>query len=507
MRVRVTKKLFGLLIVLALVLAFIPTAIAAQDEQINLEGSVVSGDVLQLVFYSSAAPTPSVENITLEIEGNPVALKSVNPISFADPGTSYIFLLDTNTAVSERALSDMKTIVRTMVDKMGVQDNVLITPMGAEIDERNFTDDSPKLSAQIEALQKGNEPQDLYASMYNALKLLSESNGLRARKCLVVIADGLDGQISGISEMELANLVEKAQIPVYIVALTYNTKTDARVEAAKTVTSFARMSPGGLSILLTPGGAEDAANQILSQREKTFLAVVAADAVRTATSAEQANVKLSLTTDKGVISSTRNISLVALTGAKPTTEPASGQVQQSVATPLPTASPTSARTESSILSLLKRLPPWAYIVTGAVVVCVIALIVIISSLKRRRIKKEGMVVRFDTSSAKHFNPDGPEICLIQLGDQERLCCEMQMPNQLVIGGDKKRAQLPMIENPTIAPAQCRLIWKNGSIWVEEMSKRQRTELNGVPINQSTPVKTGDVLRLGSFDYRVFWEKH
>jgi hypothetical protein len=495
--------LLSLLVVLALVLAFVPTAIAAQDEQVNLEGSVVSGDVLQLVFYSSAAQTPSVENIAVEIEGKPVALKSVNPISYADPGTSYIFLFDTNTAVTERALPDMKTIARTVIDKMGVQDHALIAPLGAEIDEKNFTDVSEKLSAQIDDLQAGKEPQDLYSSMYDALKLLSESSSLRARKCLVVIADGLDGQISGISEMELANLVEKAQIPVYVVALTYNTKTEARIEAAKTVTSFARMSPGGLSILLTPGGAEDAASQILAQREKTYLAVVAADAARAATSAEQASVKLSMTTENGVLSSTRTISLASLAGvapsAQPTTEPTAGQTQQ---TPVP-VSPTPAVNESFILPVL---PLWTYITAGVVVLCVIALIVVLSVLKKRRMKKEGMVVRFDTDGGKQANADGPEICLIQLGEVEQLCCEMHMPKRLVIGGDKKRAQIPLADNPTIAPAQCRLIWKNGSVWVEELSKHQRTELNGVPIGQLTPVKTGDVLRLGSFEYRVFWEK-
>lgn len=504
MRVQITKKLFSLLVVLTLVFAFIPTAIATEDEQVNLEGSVVSGDVLQFVFYSNSAQTPSLENIKVEIEGKPVTLKSVNPISYADPGTSYIFLFDTNTAVTERALPDMETIARTVIDKMGVQDNALIAPLGAEIDEGDFTDDSEKLSTQIDALQKGNEPQDLYSSIYDALKLLLESNGLRARKCLVVIADGLDGQISGISEMELASLVEKAQIPVYVVALTYNTNTQARVEAAKTVTSFARMSPGGLSILLTPGGAEDAASQILAQRDKTYLAVVAADEARAITSAEQANIKISLTTDKGVLSSTRTISLAALSGVQPTaeaaTEPTAGQTQQ------PASSPTPAAAESSILSLLKGLPLWASIVAGAVVVCTIALFVILSALKRRKMKNEGMVVRFDTSSGKQANATGPEICLIQLGEQEQLCCEMHIPSRLVIGGDQKRAQLLLAENSTIAPMQCRLIWKNGSVWVEEMSKKRRTELNGVPIGQLTPVKSGDVLRLGSFEYRIFWEK-
>lgn len=502
MRVRVTKKLFSLLIALTLVLALLPTAIAADDEQLNIEGSVVSGNVLQIVFYCDAAQTPSKENMALEIDGQAVALKSVNPISYADPGTSYIFLFDTNTAVTERALPDMKSIARTVVKQMGAQDNMLIAALGAEFGKDNFSDDAEALDAQIEALQKGNEPQDLYSSMYDALKLLSGENDLRARKCLVVIADGLDGQISGISERELSALVEEAQIPVYVVALTYNSKTDARVEAAKTITSFARMSPGGLSILLAIGGAEDAASQILAQREKTYLAVVETDAVRAVTSAEQANVTLGMTSDQGALSSTRALSLAALAGAQATPE-AAEQTQDATATPALAQTPAPTATASgNLISMISGLPLWVYITIGAVLAGIIALIVILSVLKRRKRQKESMIVRFDGSS----EGSGPDICIIQLGAQEQICCEMRMSDRLVIGGDQRRAQLPLTDNPTIAPVQCRLIWKNGSVWVEEMSKHQRTQLNGVPLGRVTPVKTGDVLHLGALDYRIFWEQ-
>lgn len=504
MRVRVIEKLFCLLIALALVISLVPTAIAAEDEQLNIEGSVVSGSVLQIVFYCNAAQTPSEENLTLEIDGKTIELKSVNPISYADPGTSYIFLFDTNTAVTERALPDMKSIARTVVKKMGAQDNMLVAALGAEFGKSDFSDDTVALDAQIEALQKENKPQDLYSSMYDALTLLSGGTDLRARKCLVVIADGLDGQISGISERELSALVEEAQIPVYVVALTYNTKTDARVEAAKTITSFARMSPGGLSVFLTLGGAEEAAIQILAQREKTYLAVVETDAVRAVTSEKQANIMLSMTSDQGVLSSsTRAISLAAIAGAEATLEPME-QTQDATTAPAVTQSPVPADMSSgNIMIFLNGLPLWVYIASGAVLVGIIALIVIISVLKRRRTQKESMIVRVDGSSG---GAGGPNICIIQLGEPEQICCEMRMPESFVIGGDLKRAQLVLKDNTAIAPAQCRLTWNNGSVWVEEMSKKQRTELNGVPLGRVTPVKTGDVLRLGSLDYRIFWEK-
>lgn len=512
MRIRFAKKFFSLFAALALVMTLLPAALAEGEEQLNLEGGLVSGNVLQLVIYSSAAEAPSTENLSVEMDGQSVALKSVNPISYADPGTSYIFLCDTNTAVTERALPDMRTIAHTVVNSMGAQDNVLIAPLGATLGKDGFLDDADVLNAQIDSLQKGSEAQDLYSSMYDALKLLSESDGIRARKCLIVIADGLDDQISGVSEMELSKLVEQVQIPVYVIALTYNTKTDARVQAAKTITSFARLSPGGLSILLKTGGAADAANQILAERDKTYLAVLDASAVRAVTSADQANVKISMTNDAGALSSARTISLTGLPAAEatpePSAEPAAEASAETTVTPAVSQAPApTPEAKGDILALLKTLPVWAYYVAGAVLVLVIALIVILLLLKKQRRRKEtGTIVRFDESGDKVVDTAGPDICLIRLGAEEQICCEMRMPDKLVIGGDPKRAQLPLSGNPAISPVQCRLIWKNGSIWVEELSKHQRTELNGVPVGRIAAVKTGDVLRLGSLEYRIFWEK-
>lgn len=506
MKTRFIKKILCAALTLALVLALMPAALA-DDAQLYLEGGNVSGDVLQLVFYSDAADTPSLDNLSVQVDGQDVALKSVNPLSYADPGTSYVILFDTNTAVTERALPDMQKIARTIVAGMGAEDNVLIAALGDEMNEKDFLDDADGLNSKIDAMASGTEPQDLYSSMYDALKLLSETDGLRARKCLVVMADGLDSQISGVSEMELSGLVEKAQIPICVVALTYGTTTDTRVEAAKTISGFARLSPAGLSILLTLNGAEDAANQILARRDNTYLAVLEGDAVRAATQAGEADFTLTLTTAAGdALTAGRTVSLDGLAAAQATPEPSAEVTPEPTATLTPV--PTSA--VDGLWNKIAALPVWAYAAAGGALLLIIALIVILAVTgKKRRNKKNaavGTIVRFDPTSEEPAGADAPEICIIRLGREEQICCEMRMPAKLVIGGDPKRAQLALSGDPSIAPAQCRLVWRGGSIWVEEMSKKNRTLLNGALVEEATAVQPGDVLRLGAFDYRVFWEK-
>lgn len=498
------KRILCAAAALALVLALMPAALAEGDARLFIEGGDVSGNVLHVVFYSDAEETPSLENLSAQIDGQAVSLKSVNPLSYADPGTSYVLLFDTNTAVTSRALPDMQKIARTLLDGMGAADNMLIAALGGEMSVKDFLDDPDEISTKIDALTAGTEPQDLYSSMYDALKLLSESEGLRARKCLVVMADGLDSQLAGVSEMELSNLVEKAQVPICVVALTYNTSTSERIAAANTIAGFARLSPAGLSINLKTNGAEDAAKQILARKDKTYLAVLESDAVRAVTQADSANVVLSLTTSAGAITTERTVSLRGLAGVPASPEPSAA------VTPAPTATlmPIPTSVIDGIIGKIKTLPVWVYAVAGGGLLLIIALIVLAALLGKKRRKPSGAagtIVRFDPTSEELDGLGAPELCIIRLGKEEQICCEMRMPTKLVIGGDPRRAQLALSGDPSLAPAQCRLVWRNGAVFVEEMSKKHRTLLNGMVVEQTTAVRSGDVLRLGAMDYRVFWE--
>lgn len=97
MRSWLRMKTVCLVLILALVLSLAPAVLAEGDAELYLEGGNVNGNVLQLVFYSSADETPSAENVSVQLDGQPIAVKSVNPLSYADPGTSYYLLFDTNT--------------------------------------------------------------------------------------------------------------------------------------------------------------------------------------------------------------------------------------------------------------------------------------------------------------------------------------------------------------------------------------------------------------------------
>ncbi|MEA4870824.1 MAG: hypothetical protein VB062_09365 [Christensenella sp.] len=504
------------LFALALLLPLGRAAYAADADKINLLGTNVSGDVLQVVFYTDAEEAPSLETLSLSVAGRQVALESVTPLSYADPGTSYVFLFDTNTAVTERALPDMQALAKGIVDQMGAEDNALVLPIGQAMDQAQFRSDHKTLEAAIGALAYGGGGADLYSSISDAVSLCESGEGVRARTCVVVMADGLDSAVSGISLTELSEQVATSHVPVHVVALTYNTKTPERIDAAKNITGIARRSPGGLDILLKNDGTSvgDAVNQILSQRDKTYLAVVKSENIRAAASGDSAEITLTQKTKTGELTAAREFSLAALPqlAAAPTPGVEANTAQeQAQATPLPAATEGPQKQEAVTI------PLWALIAGGCALIAIgVIAIVIAAAVNRKKQKKESdSFVRFSQdASARPANPAphsagkantaraaSAGVCIVRLGEREEIVFEGDLSEPLPLG--KGEGVSPALaKDAADGDVFCRLICRDGMVWATQM--REGALVNGVSARINTRLMPGDVLRIADVDYRVFF---
>ena len=498
------KRLIAGLTALIAALFCMTFAMADGETALYLDGTQVSGDVLQGVFFCDAEEAPKAEELTVSLDGQDVALKSVSPLSYADPGTTYVILADTDTAVTERALKDMQIICRAVVNAMGASDNAAIVGIDAQLSKEDISDQKDVLNGRIDALKKTGGTRDLYASMSQALKLLQNGGEVRARKCLIVMADGLDRDLSGISAMELSAQVVAAGIPVNVIALTYHTTTAERVEAAKTITGFARQSAGGVDVMLKTGGvtAEDAAAKILARNEKTYVLVIDKEDVRAVTEADKAVLRITFTRGEATASDEREISLAGLPARDATPIP------EATAEPIPTPEPESEAPDAP--AFLKELPSWTiYAAIGvlALIVALVVALICVSAKKRKHAKtaatrgEDDVMLRFDESTA-----GGIELCIVRIGEKEEICCRMRMTRSLIIGSDMSRAQLRLADDELLMPVQCRFDWKTDGLWASDLSPNGDTLLGGVPIKDGMFVRSGDVMRIGSMDYRVFWEK-
>lgn len=497
------RRTLAAMMFFALLLPAFAAASAAGDARINLESANVSGDVLQLIFYSDAEEAPSPETLQVSIDGSPVAADSIHTIDYADPGTSYLFLFDTNTAVTERALPDMQSIAKGLIERFGAQDNALIAPIGQTIDARGFTDDKNALNTSIDALQRGYGATDLYTSVSDAVKLLENDATLRPRRCLVVMADGLDNTAGGISSLEVSTLVSQCHVPLYVVALTYNTGTQARIEAAKEISGIARLSPGGVSVLLKNDGVgtDETIERMLAQRTHTYLAVIKGETARAAAKGDAAEVTLTQTTANGTLSTARQISLAGLPTLAPTITP----TPESTATPQPTPAPTETADEKAFV----RVPSTLLYAAGAAAAAAIAASIVVVLVRKRRKKAEsqpnGTIVRFTQPTTPQAarqtasQPENPMICIVRLGEPEEIVFEGTLQKAILLGEGEVT---PILPETAAEQAKTRLVWREGTVWA--MQNSEGVLINGAQARTNACLNIGDVLHLGDADYRIFY---
>lgn len=478
-------------------------ASAKGEARLNLEGANPSGEVLQLVFFDDSEEAPSADTLQVSVDGTVVPVISVNTIDYADPGTSYLFLLDTNTAVTERALPDIQSMVKSIIARFGVNDNALIVPIGQAVDAKGFIDDAEKLNATVDALTRGNTQTDLYSCVSDAIRLLENDTTLKPRRCLVVMADGLDNTSAGISALEVSTQVSESQVPIYLVALTYNTKTTERIQAAKDVAGIARLSPGGVSILLKNDGVttSDAVEAIFAQRAHTCLAALKADAVRAAAKTDTVEITLTHKTAMGELSATRKISIAALA----TLAPAATDTPAPAATTAP--SPVPATTAEPNPKGQVTLPLWLLYAAGAVVLAAILVALILALTKKRGTASthKTAIARFDKNQVQSAPPaeENPVICIVRLGEREEIVFEGAMNEPILLGAGEKTPVLD--KTATQENVVSRLVWRDGTVWA--MQNGEGVLVNGAPARKNACLAVGDVLRVADADYRIFYSAH
>ena len=345
---------------------------------------------------------------------------------------------------------------------------------------------------------------DLYTSVSEAVKLLENDTTLRPRRCLVVMADGLDNTAGGVSSIEVSTQVSQCHVPLYVVALTYSTGTQERIEAAKEISGIARLSPGGVSVLLKNDGVgtDDAVERILAQRAHTYLAAVNGEAARAAAKADMAEITLTQTTTDMTLSATRQVTLAGLPTIAPTITPTPESTPAPTVTPLPTASAEPEKKGEVII------PGPLLIAACAAAAAAIAASVTVLCLKKRRPKSEpsGAVVRFSQPTAQQrqsaqpaAQQENPMICIVRLGEQEEIVFEGAMREPILLG---EGAGTPILRETAADQAKTRLVWRDGTVWA--MQNSQGVLVNGAQARTNACLNIGDVLHVDGADYRIFY---
>ncbi len=513
---------------IALLLAMAFPALAAEPLSVHAEGYIAQQGTVRLYWNTNLDRVPSASEIALQVGNQMLPITGVQAFAETGEGTTYLFLIDISGSIGAKKLDAIKATLLSVIGSLGEKDNAGVLLVGDEVEIQALTADKAALTAQIESIASGTKTTNLYLGITKGLDLLATDAKSNHKKCLVVLSDGEDYGVKGITREEVEKKISALRIPVYTVAMLGENPQGSYVESAKILGSFARLSPGGRDLMhdLKEETSGIMAQDILNSASKSL--VLTADLNGLSFAGNEQYMKLELNAGTaGKASDGYNIATGALTAAQATPAP---EEATPAPTPAPTPEPTPAPvgpTPPPVPTILGLPALWVYIGGGALVLIALAVILIVSG-KRRRKKRSDLAAlqeqRGDTMQFSDFDataplgagltiplqqqPDTESIALrfTRVGPNEGRVYHAKLVDSLVIGRKAEQAALAFPEDDMLSGKHCEIIRRGAGLFISDLGSTNKTYVNGVMTAGYHKLEQDDVIYIGSMELRINWEK-
>lgn len=422
----------------------------------------------------------------------------------ADLSASYIFLIDVSGSIKNAEMKEIKSILSLMVENMAEGDNASFMLVGDSAYTDAFLSEKNAMLEKIDSIEVLREDTNLYFAINQALDIFATSANCNARKCLVILSDGQDDQIAGITEDEVKDKIENVNVPICSIAMSRDT---AGKDTAKVVGSFARMSPGGKHLIY---GMDNVDASVIATSVKTVVenvVILETDISKHQTNDTESYLQVEVTVDAiGTATDGYNVKSVALSSAI-----------------------IPAESEEAF-------PVGLVIAVVAVAIVVIILVVVFNKKKKNTITElektkvseeikeseeiEELAVESITPTemplsavkipktepvAKKELPPTIKVTLTRVGNIEEETREVEICGELTIGRKAEKADLAFTNDVQLSSLHCKLSYDGKDVKIEDLGSLNGTLVNGVPIKQQYTLNKDDKFYIGSMEWRISWK--
>lgn len=515
-----------LIAVFAAVLAFASVLYAAAaGSNPFLQGYCVRDGQL-IVHCASLADigeTFGQQDFAVTISGRECPVLDVSTVEKAGEGVTFYCLVDVSRSMRREQMEAAQEVLSAICQGMGEQDNMVIGALGTSLEVSGFLTDREAIRDEIEALAAESDYTAIYDAVIESISALQSSKECLQKKCLVIISDGDDETVIGKTRSEALRAIEDSRIPVYTVAVLRQSPTEEQRESAKNLGAFARQSAGGRDYVPDVNAYNpEETGQFISEDVRSGL-ILTLDSSQADLSKDEALLSVRLEMDNAVYGD----DMYVYTADLPVLP--DGQEEPSP-DPEPTEEPLPEPPDVNML------PIWVAAFT-VLAVAVIAGVILVRKSGKKGKAKEQRVGERQQEERRQTSQEGSSRGIRPLAEQgqgtlgligyqtvgvsadiwyevkfvaidhEEIVITLKIPEgkAVTIGRNNKA---DMVFNPRdrhLSSVQCRLCCKQGTMNVWDMDSRNDTFVNGVPIHDMgmATVQNGDVMRLGSYEYRVF----
>lgn len=535
------RKITALMISLVMLLNMSPLAVYADFQQTFL-GTVWQEQEGELMFLAGL-PGETKEDAQIEVYlgDQNLPVKTVSMTGETDIPKTIYCLVDISGSMKGR-MDQVQGALTAINEGLGEEDNLVIGRMGNQITDSELLSGKDIIQQEIDSLVCTSEDTDLYNGMIHGLRYLEQGSGVHPVKALVVLSDGCDEQADGATWNETYEAAASADIPIYTVAVIASEKD---YDAAKELGSFARNSAGGMHF---PKSDENSSKPLSMTGEEMGQEIVKA-------LAETFVVTLDLS---GMTESDKDIYRLSVSW-----QGAAGKVYKdgkeiegknlNLAVETTAAEIDSAPPETEEADQTKAKGQKQLLLIGGGVAVVLILLAVIFAVRSSKKKKEEQL-RLEEAARQKEETQKREAerkkeearkqeqirkeqvakqrmeqqrlqeqqrareeaynalprlpirltCISPSGGQKIITLTLVKGHELTVGRNQK-ANVVLNENDTkLSGIHFVMLWDGQKIYLWDMQSRNGTSVNGVVVNQlgRVLVQNGDVLRVGSYEYRM-----
>lgn len=507
---------------LILSLLFSTPVCAAESFEIGVSEVKTSENVMEIQVSNNLEDTSKAVTYEVNLDGKALPLLSVESVKDAGYATSYIFLVDISGSMKNSVMEDVKSILSNLVNEMQKSDNACLMLVGDDAYSGEFSNDKNALLEEIEAIEKLHEDTNLYLGIDKALDILDTSDKVLNRKCLVILSDGEDDQITGITKEEVEKKIEEKHITICSIATIGEKPSEKKQETAKIIGSFARMSPGGIHTLFVgeEADAEATAKKVVTGNAGSVL--IKADV--TGFNADAADVYLEVVaTVDGVGTAKSGYNLPSANIKKGLVETEPETVEETVIeTVEETVTETVEEAEEGIN------PIW--IVVAVILLAIVIAILIVSKKKQnpepaveevkpvgepeeiKEEEKDGVTIapltikdNFEEEAAPVKDTKALKVTMVKIGLAQTEERELKVVDNFVIGRKAEKCDMAFTEDTMISQRHFQFVNDDGRLAIEDLDSLNGTLVNGALIKQRFYIVSGDVVAFGNNEWRILVE--
>lgn len=422
------------------------------------------------------------EQFAVSVGSRPATVNAVEAFGQSGEGVAYIFLVDISKSLNMQQFAQIKLALRRWLSGMGENDRGALLTFGREVKQRlAFTDDQDKLGEAVEALAPTDMETSLYRGLLEAISVgRRQEPDLPARRAIVVLSDGIDDSVSGASVDEVFKQSQEYRVPIYGIGFASPPLNDGKRQGLKTLGMLSRQS-GGYFVQAETGRLDAAYEQQQQQITRAYrLRIDCSGCV-----ADGQLYRLNLTWNDGQRTLSDGLDMRLLPKSPASNSAVAGD---------------KANSEKAPSELL---------ILGAGLVLFSGLMLL---LYRQRLATSaetpadlpplpGSKIAAETVAPAAADKMFSVRFTVVAGMEKGKVYSLRLAKSAKLGR-AANCELTIDDDVEISGQHAILHWTDGKLQVRDLKSTNGTSVNGVPIHNDYPLRSGDLLLVGRTELRV-----